>query len=197
MLRCGIYIPDKDAEWELEEGAFQVGLNRKMCCEEIPQDLYTRHSTCDAPNCSCPHGRGHQEAETEWELVLCELCAAQVWGGDMYGVHVFFQGVHSACADLDDGNPRWKCSICVGALKPDEQEQLDARLRKADWVEESDSEVEEEEEEGEKTESEEEEELKKTDAAVLRSASLLLTTGSGRLSPQVGGLTCLGSTWRT
>ena len=54
-------------------------------------------------------------------------------------------------------------------MKPDEQEQLDARLRKADWVEESDSEVEEEEEEeeeGEKTESEEEEELKKTDAAV-------------------------------
>ena len=33
MLRCGIYIPDKDAEWELEEGAFQVGLNKKMCCE--------------------------------------------------------------------------------------------------------------------------------------------------------------------
>ena len=27
MLRCGIYIPDKDAEWELEEGAFQVVLN--------------------------------------------------------------------------------------------------------------------------------------------------------------------------
>ena len=33
MLRCGIYIPDKDAEWELEEGAFQVVLNKKMCCE--------------------------------------------------------------------------------------------------------------------------------------------------------------------
>ena len=85
MLRCGIYIPDKDAEWELEEGAFQVGLKKKMWCERTLQDLYTRHSTCDAHNCTCPHGRGHQEAETEWELVLCELCAAQVWGGGMYG----------------------------------------------------------------------------------------------------------------
>ena len=54
--------------------------------KELVQDLYTRHSTCDAPSCTCPHGRGHQEAETEWELVLCELCAAQVWGGGMYGV---------------------------------------------------------------------------------------------------------------
>ena len=90
MLRCGIYIPDKDAEWELEEGAFQVGLNKKMWCEGTLQDLYTRHSTCDAPSCTCPHGRGHQEAETEWELVLCELCAAQVWGGGIYGVNEDF-----------------------------------------------------------------------------------------------------------
>ena len=64
MLRCGIYIPDRDAEWELEEGAFQ--------------ELYARHSTCDAHDCTCPFGRTHQEADSLWELVLCELCGAQV-----------------------------------------------------------------------------------------------------------------------
>ena len=64
MLRCGIYIPDRDAEWEMEEGAFQ--------------ELYARHSNCDALHCTCPLGRTHQEADTPWELVLCELCGAQV-----------------------------------------------------------------------------------------------------------------------
>ena len=69
-----------------------------------------------------------------------------------------------ACANIDNVNLRWKCTTCVGALKPGEQEELERRLGKSDWVEESDSESEELEEE--KTESEEEEDVKKLDAAV-------------------------------
>ena len=73
------------------------------------------------------------------------------------------QGVHAACANLDNVNLRWKCMTCVGALKPGEKEELDRRLGMRDWVEESDdSELEEED----KTESEEEEDAKKMDGAV-------------------------------
>jgi len=93
MLRCGVYIPDRDAQWELEDGAFSA--------------LYRRHSSCDAPTCTCPLGREHQEQDSDWELVLCELCGAQ--------------GVHAACAGLDNVNLRWKCETCLGALKPVER----------------------------------------------------------------------------
>ena len=55
MLRCGVFIPDRDAQWELEDGAFQ--------------ELYSRHSTCDTASCLCPLGRRHQEQDTDWELV--------------------------------------------------------------------------------------------------------------------------------
>ena len=77
------------------------------------------------------------------------------------------QGVHAACANIDNVNLRWKCTTCVGALKPGEQEELEHRLRKSDWVEDDDSSSEFEElEEEEKTESEEEEDVKELDRAV-------------------------------
>ena len=63
--------------------------------------------------------------------------------------------MHASCAKIDNVNLRWKCTTCVGALKPEEQEELEHRLGKREWVEE-DSESEEFEEEA-KTESEEEE----------------------------------------
>ena len=45
MKKCGIYIPEQDASWELEPNAFQ--------------DLIQRHNKCDHPNCICPKGRSH------------------------------------------------------------------------------------------------------------------------------------------
>ena len=45
MKRCGIYVPEQDASWELEPNAFE--------------DLVQRHNMCDAANCICPKGRQH------------------------------------------------------------------------------------------------------------------------------------------
>ena len=45
MQRCGIYVPEQDASWELEPNAFQ--------------DLIQRHNKCDFPTCICPKGRTH------------------------------------------------------------------------------------------------------------------------------------------
>jgi hypothetical protein len=129
MLQCGVYIPDRDAAWELEAGAFQ--------------DLYRRHATCDhQPACLCPHGRGHTGPDTDWELVLCELCGAQ--------------GVHVACANLDGVNLRWRCGTCKVAIGPGELELPGGK----EWVEDRDTDTEDEEEDDDdedETEDEEEE----------------------------------------
>ena len=45
MKRCGIYIPEQDASWEMEPNAFQ--------------ELVERHGECDAKSCICPKGRQH------------------------------------------------------------------------------------------------------------------------------------------
>lgn len=45
MKRCGIYVPEQDASWELEPNAFQ--------------DLVQRHNKCDHVNCICPKGKTH------------------------------------------------------------------------------------------------------------------------------------------
>ena len=50
MKRCGIYVPEQDASWELEPNAFE--------------DLVRRHNECDAANCICPKGRRHDSDGT-------------------------------------------------------------------------------------------------------------------------------------
>ncbi|XP_042645040.1 spidroin-2-like [Tyto alba] len=47
MFHLGIRIPDRDAAWEEEDGAFA--------------GHYLRHSSCDANQCLCPEGREHVE----------------------------------------------------------------------------------------------------------------------------------------
>ncbi|OBS59916.1 hypothetical protein A6R68_08947, partial [Neotoma lepida] len=49
MLRMGIHIPDRDAAWELEPGAFS--------------ELYQRYQHCDAPICLYEQGRDSFEDE--------------------------------------------------------------------------------------------------------------------------------------
>ncbi|KAB0407250.1 hypothetical protein E2I00_005870, partial [Balaenoptera physalus] len=49
MLRMGIHIPDRDAAWELEPGAFS--------------ELYQRYQHCDAPICVYEQGRDSFEDE--------------------------------------------------------------------------------------------------------------------------------------
>jgi len=124
MLRYGIYIPDRDAKWETDENAFE--------------DLYIRHSTCDSQVCLCPQGREHNVEDTDFELILCELCGSQ--------------GVHVACAGLDPVNLRWKCDICLGAIKLKNVKEIEKKIDKIGgnekvWVMDQDSTDEESEEE--------------------------------------------------
>ncbi|CAK9305095.1 unnamed protein product [Gordionus sp. m RMFG-2023] len=81
MLKMGIYIPERDASWELEENAFR--------------ELYQRPSECSAFYCICPDGRNYKKDLTVWDLTLCESCGGQAQhlacsGLEMAGVHTWF-----------------------------------------------------------------------------------------------------------
>ncbi|NXP04724.1 PHF7 protein, partial [Thinocorus orbignyianus] len=83
MFRLGIKIPDRDASWELD-GSFD--------------DLYERHSSCDAEQCLCPVGREEAEVDGPWRLLLCSSCAAR--------------GTHQRCSGLEADAEAWQCSDC-------------------------------------------------------------------------------------
>ncbi|XP_006169383.1 PHD finger protein 7 isoform X2 [Tupaia chinensis] len=76
MLRMGIHIPDRDAAWELEPGAFA--------------ELYQRYRHCDAPVCLHGQGRDSFEDEGRWCLILCTTCGAH--------------GTHRDCSNLRSSN---------------------------------------------------------------------------------------------
>lgn len=84
MLKYGIYIPEQDASWELEENAFG--------------ELLHRHDKCDAEVCKCPQGRKCNKEGSRWAISLCNLCGSQ--------------GCHIGCAKLNFQNPEWECDNC-------------------------------------------------------------------------------------
>lgn len=85
MPKCGIYIPDQDASWELEPNAFQ--------------ELNERYSSCDAEICECPRGRDYSPQEGLWEIILCNFCGSQ--------------GIHSKCGENSiDLKGQWLCPLC-------------------------------------------------------------------------------------
>lgn len=87
MLRMGIYIPERDASWELEANAYSELL-----------EVYTR---CDALNCICPNGRTHS-AKSGWlEVVRCRLCGSR--------------GTHRKCSGLKLETRNWACPDCTQA----------------------------------------------------------------------------------
>lgn len=61
MQRRGIYIPEKDASWELEPNAFN--------------DQLERPSECDAEDCRCRYGRDYDDCK-RWDLILCATCGS-------------------------------------------------------------------------------------------------------------------------
>ena len=63
MLQFGVYVPDRDANWE---------------SENMFDDQLQRHDSCDADTCLCPSGRKFDEEDTDWEIMLCVCCGAQV-----------------------------------------------------------------------------------------------------------------------
>jgi len=87
MLQFGIYLPDKDADWETGSAY---------------DDQLERHGSCDAAFCLCPDGNQHDEDDTVWEIILCGYCGSQ--------------GMHVKCGELRLLKPRWKCSFCKEAL---------------------------------------------------------------------------------
>ncbi|KAK2892291.1 G2/M phase-specific E3 ubiquitin-protein ligase isoform X1 [Channa argus] len=87
MLRMGIYIPERDASWELEANAYSELL-----------EVYKR---CDALTCLCESGRTHS-AKTGWfELIRCRLCGSR--------------GTHKKCSGLRLDTRNWACTDCTQA----------------------------------------------------------------------------------
>lgn len=90
MKKFGVYVPEQDAAWELEEGLFE--------------DLLERHDTCNAEECICPEGRKKDEDYTIWEIILCKYCGAQ--------------GIHVECGNLElRDDIKWRCPGCVEVVK--------------------------------------------------------------------------------
>lgn len=58
MKKRGIFIPDRDAAWELETNAYQ--------------DLMSLSQTCEAPICLCKNGRTF--GRKNWTYELCSSC---------------------------------------------------------------------------------------------------------------------------
>lgn len=82
MQDHGIYVPDQDASWEREPHAFE--------------ELLFRYQHCDAPRCSCPLGRSHNQQDGRWKMVVCDSCGSQ--------------GVHASCGNV--GGTHWVCTDC-------------------------------------------------------------------------------------
>jgi len=112
MKRFGIYVPEKDADWEKpDRGAASGDPDDSSADDEAFGSLLERHDNCDVPNCICPEGRKKDEDYTEWEIILCWYCGAQ--------------GTHVRCSDLPLQNEtefklnpiKWKCQFCAETLK--------------------------------------------------------------------------------
>ncbi|NXE17271.1 G2E3 ligase, partial [Lophotis ruficrista] len=85
MLTMGIRIPHRGPSWMDDESYEQ---------------LYERHSRCDARQCLCPGGREQAEEEGPWQLLLCCSCAAE--------------GTHRHCSRLTNSTTSWECDSCAG-----------------------------------------------------------------------------------
>ncbi|MBN3277309.1 G2E3 ligase, partial [Polyodon spathula] len=84
MLRMGIYIPEKDASWELEENAYS--------------ELLQSYQHCDVRHCFCRKGREYSQPNSKWEIVRCQYCGSR--------------GTHRSCSSLKRFQENWVCSEC-------------------------------------------------------------------------------------
>ncbi|XP_037068892.1 PHD finger protein 7-like [Pollicipes pollicipes] len=87
MRHFGIFIPKRDASWEMVPNAFG--------------ELLERHLMCDVRYCLCSRGRAHQDSEDDsspWRLCVCDTCGSA--------------GTHLACSDLAASVVSWACSAC-------------------------------------------------------------------------------------
>jgi len=86
MKKFGIYVPEQDADWENEPGAYSA--------------LLERYTHCDAEVCSCEDGRSYDEDDTIYEIILCQSCGSS--------------GIHIQCGKLKLSDPVFLCNVCKG-----------------------------------------------------------------------------------
>lgn len=79
----GVFVPDRDANWELETGAYS--------------EIYFKHKFCDVSNCLCPFGRKFNQSG-KWKIFKCLHCAAT--------------GSHKACFENIDIKKGFECFQC-------------------------------------------------------------------------------------
>ncbi|XP_075883846.1 G2/M phase-specific E3 ubiquitin-protein ligase [Nelusetta ayraudi] len=84
MLRMGIYIPERDASWELEPNAYS--------------ELLEVYRNCDAVTCLCNQGRSHAPKTGWFRILRCCLCGSK--------------GTHRKCSGLKSNTRDWACSDC-------------------------------------------------------------------------------------
>ncbi|KAA0711219.1 G2/M phase-specific E3 ubiquitin-protein ligase [Triplophysa tibetana] len=89
MIRMGIYIPERDASWELEENAFG--------------ELLQVYQQCDASKCLSQKGRKHCTLSGVWEIIRCMLCGSR--------------GTHRRCSSLKFYETDWTCAECKAAVE--------------------------------------------------------------------------------
>lgn len=83
VRRRGVFVPDRDAKWELEKGAFA--------------EIYFTHTFCDITNCACPFGREFVDTK-KWKFFKCIHCGAT--------------GTHKACFEMIDIKKGFECFQC-------------------------------------------------------------------------------------
>ncbi|XP_073683462.1 G2/M phase-specific E3 ubiquitin-protein ligase [Garra rufa] len=89
MLRMGIYIPERDAAWELEENAYE--------------DLLQVYEHCDAVKCRSNKGRNYSSQSGNFEIVRCKMCGSR--------------GTHRRCSNLRIYESDWSCADCKAAVE--------------------------------------------------------------------------------
>lgn len=91
MRMTGVYVPDKDADWEGEENSSFYNYG----------DLYRQAKKCSAPACNAGDREEHKLG-TKWEIILCDFCG--------------LNGVHIECEGLDIHKPDFSCLDCKEPL---------------------------------------------------------------------------------
>lgn len=83
VRKRGVFVPDRDAHWELEKGAYS--------------EIYFNHKFCDVTTCLCPFGRKFNDTG-KWKIFKCIHCAGT--------------GTHKACFDIIDRKKGFECFQC-------------------------------------------------------------------------------------
>ncbi|KAH8272082.1 hypothetical protein KR026_002865, partial [Drosophila bipectinata] len=89
-----IFVPDRDATWELEPNAYR--------------DLHRSVFRCDQEVCICPKGR--QFTNKSWSILMCKLCTVS-------GVHLKCLVGTQEVNRNSDPPKEFKCTICVQIIK--------------------------------------------------------------------------------